>query len=444
MYLVSARRPVAWIACLVTVLGADAGAASAPGEAASELAAGHALDPEGELTLARAVEAGLAGNPDLVASSFELKAADARITQARKRPNPELSVQLDNLSVSGEAHGTDALASTLSLSQVIEMGGKRGFRTEVAEGGRDLVAVERQAQQLDVLAEITRRFIALVAAQEHLTFAQGARELTQRTLEAITARVQAARSPEAERSRARIALTRSHLEEQQASSEVRSARAALAALWGSEEPRFSKAKADLFAVEPIESLDMLTKKIDRNPDFVRFASEARLRDSEVRLAQAQARPDITLGFGIGRFNETRNTGLTFGFSMPLPVFDRNQGAIREAQVRRAQTDATRQAALLRARAVVYALYQELTVSRSRLETLRADALPQAQQALDQTQYGYERGRFSYLELSTAQQELLALRATLIEAAAEYHRVLADLERLTNEPVALASGAQELP
>lgn len=404
----------------------------------------RATEPTGELTLGQAIEVALARNPDLAASGYELKAADARIAQARLRPNPEVSVQLDNLAIGGAARGTDVLGSTLSLSQVIEMGGKRARRTDVAGMDRDLVGIERQAQQLDVLAEVTRRFITLIAAQERVVFAQSARELTQRTLDAITTRVRAARSPEAERSRARIAVTRALVEEQQAGSELRGARSALTALWGSQEPTFTRARADLFALDTVESFEGLIQKLERNPGFVRFASEARLRDAELRLAQAQARPNITVGVGVGRFNDTRTTGLTAGFSMPLPLFDRNQGAIREAQVRRTQTDAQREAAFLRARAAVYGLYQQLAASRTSLQTLRDDALPQAQQALDQTQYGYERGRFSYLELATAQQELLQLRAALIEVAADYHRELAEIERLTNEPVAADATAQDLP
>jgi cobalt-zinc-cadmium efflux system outer membrane protein len=438
-----------WIACTGFVMlaavstGAPAAWAAEPPAPEPTASALPSAEPVGELTLAGAIDVALARNPDLIASAYELNAAEARILQARLRPNPDLSVQLDNVGIGGAARGTDVLSSTLSLSQVIEMGGKRGYRTDVATMDRDLAGIERQAQQLDVLAEVARRFITLVAAQERMEFAQSARDLAQRTLDAITARVQAARSPEAERSRARIALTRALVEEQRAASELRSARTALAALWGSQAPRFTQAKADLFTLDPVEPFDALVAKLERNPDFVRFASEVRLRDAELRLAQAQARPNITLGVGVGRFNETHNTGVSVGFSMPLPVFDRNQGAIREAQVRRSQTDAQRQAAFLRARADIYGLYQQLLASRTRLETLRTQALPQAQEALDQTQYGYERGRFSYLELATAQQELLELRATLIEAAADYHRELAEIERLTNEPV--ATGArQELP
>lgn len=393
-------------------------------------------EPTGELTLGRAVQAALARNPELVASEYDLKAADARITQAGLRPNPEVSLELENFAGTGSVKGAQALETTLSLSQVVEMGGKRALRQAVATRDRDLVTIERQAQQMDVLADLTQRFIELVAAQDRLDLAVSTRELAQRTLEAITVRVEAARSPELERSRARIALTRARLEEQQAQSQLRGMRQALAALWGSSAPAFGRASADLFALESVAPFEDLVRKLERNPDFLRFASEARLREAELKLARAQAKPDVTFGLGVRRLQQTRDQALVAGFSVPLQIFNRNQGSIREAEARLAQTDAQRNAAFLRAQAAVYRLYQELQASRTRMETLRAEALPQAQQALDQTQFGYERGRFSYLELATAQQELLDVRAAVIAAAADYHQTLAEIERLTGEPVSV--------
>ena len=99
---------------------------------------------------------------------------------------------------------------------------------------------------------------------------------------------------------------------------------------------------------------------------------------------------------------------------------------------------------MRARAVLSSLYRELTVTRARFELLRTDALPSAQQALEQSQYGYDRGRFSYLELATAQQELLGLRSAVIDAASDFHRVLAEIERLTGEPLAGDRNKQDTP
>lgn len=391
-----------------------------------------ASEPTGELTLARAIQAALARNPDLAASAYELKAADAQITQAGLRPNPQLDVDVSGGSF---LRGGEPEESTLLLSQVLELGGKRGYRVAAATAGQEVTEVVRQAQQLDVLADVTRRFITLVAAQERLDLARRATELSQRMLDEVAKRVQAARSPEAERSRARIALIRAQLDEQQAGSELRAARSALAALWGSDAPAFREAKADLFVLDPVEPFEKLVAAVEHNPDFLVFASEARLRDAELRLARSQAVPDLSLSVGVQRSTVTHDTALIAGFSIPLPLFNRNQGAIREAQVRRTQTSAQRQAEFLRTRATLYGLYQQLLASRSRVETLRMDALPQAEQALEQTRYGYERGRFSYLELATALQDLLGLRGAAITAAADYHSTLTEIERLTGEPLA---------
>lgn len=391
-------------------------------------------EPHGVLTLPQAIEIALRRNPELLASRYELTAAQARILQAGLRVNPELDVELENFAGSGEANGTDALETTLSLSQVIELGGKRALRRFVAEADSDLIGIEQRARQLDALAEVTRRFIEVVTAQERARYSGESLRLAQQTLDAVAARVRAARAPVAEESRARIAVTRAAIEERQAQTGLRAARYSLASLWGSVAPSFTSAEANLFAFDPVQAFDALVAQIERNPDLTRFASEARLRDAELRLAQARARPNLAFSVGVRRLEASNDTALVAGFSMPLPVFDRNQGAIREARVRRAQSDAERQAAMLRTRGTLYAVYQEMTAARARAESIQTEAVPQAQTALEQTQNGYERGRFSFLELITAQQELLELRDAAIDAAADYHRLLTELERVTSEPL----------
>ncbi|MGE0114976.1 MAG: TolC family protein [Steroidobacteraceae bacterium] len=403
-----------WCACVLT---------AAPALAASE--------PVGELSLRHAIDAALTHNPDLTVSSYELKVAEARVTQAGLRPNPQASVEFENFIGTGETSGIKSLETTLSLSQTIELGGKRGFRVSTAALGGELTGVVRQAQQLDVLAEVTRRFIDVVSAQQAVSLAQRATGLTEQSLAAITARVAAARTPLAEQSRATIAVTRARIEQQQAEKTLQGKRRALAALWGGRTAAFSSASAELFTLPTVQPFETLSARLQGNPDFLRFATEARLRDAEWRLAQSQAKPNLNVGIGIRRFEATDDAALVAGFSIDLPVFNRNQGVIREAEVRREQLRVQSQAALIRAEATLFGLYQELLSARASVETLRTDAIPQAEAALLQTQDGYERGRFSYLELAAAQQELLGLQGTAIEAAADYHRFLAEIERLTN-------------
>jgi outer membrane protein, heavy metal efflux system len=391
-------------------------------------------EPSGDLSLARAIDATLRRNPELAVTSFALKIFDARITQAGLRPNPQAAIELEDFAGSGVVRGVDSLQTTLSLSQVIELGGKRAYRVNVASYDRELSGIERQTQQLDVLAEVTRRFINVVLAQHQVTLAQRATTLADQTLAAITLRVQAARSPLAEQSRANIAVTRARIEQQQAESHLQSARRSLATLWGSRTPSFTSVSADLFALPAVQSFESLAARLQGNPDFLRFATEARLRDAELRLAQVQAKPDLNVSLGVRRFEASNDIALVAGISIPIPLSNRNQGEIREAQVRREQLRVQSQSALLKAEATLFGLYQELQSSRVRMTMLRSDAIPQAEAALVQTQNGYERGRFSYLELASAQHELLGLQSAAIEAAADYHRLVAEIERLTAEPI----------
>lgn len=402
--------------------------------ASANAIAADASEPRGAITLAQALDAALKSNPELAASRYELTAAQARIVQAGKRLNPELSLELENFAGGGEAQGTDALETTLAFSQVVELGGKRSLRRSIAEVDSDLVTLDLRARQLDLLADVTRRYIDVVAAQERIRFADENVAIAQRTLDAIAAWVKAARSPIAEESRARITLTRAQIDRRQATLALETARSALSLTWGRVDPQFTSANADLFAFQALETFEALAAKIERNPDITRFASEARLRDAELRLAQAQVRPNVTFSVGVRNFRESGDNALVAGFSMPLAVHDRNQGGIAEARARRAQSDAELAASKTRLLGTLYALYREIGAARERATSLREEALPQARDALTQTQSGYERGRFSFLELLTTQQDLLALSEAAIDAAAEYHRLLAELERLTSEPL----------
>src|SRR2546423_1361737 len=129
-------RPMA--ACtLVCALLAPAGLSAAP-----------AREPRGTLSLSQAIAATVEQNPDLQASAYELKAGDARITQAGLRPNPEASLELEGLVGTGIARSADERQGTLTLSQVLELGDKRGRRVAVATSDRELVGIEQKAQEL--------------------------------------------------------------------------------------------------------------------------------------------------------------------------------------------------------------------------------------------------------------------------------------------------------
>lgn len=403
--------------------------------AAALLAPAQAAEPPAPLTLRDAVRASLAANPDLAGFAFELRAQEARTDAAGLRPAPTLSATVENVLGSGEHSGLNTAETTFALSQVVELGGKRGARIGAAQSGRELIAVTEQAAQLDVLAEVTRRFIHVAGDQEQLALTRNATALARETVQAVTTRVNAAKAPDAELRRARITLARAEVEQEHAEHELGTSRRKLAAMWGDGEARFGAVAADLYTLPRPAPFESLLARLDANPDFVRFASEARLRDAEIRLAEAKRRADVTFSGGLRHLEETGDQALVFGLSLPLGAGRAAAPAIAEATALHGLTVARRDADAVRAKAQLYELHQELRHAITETELLRGTVLPEMAGALDETRYAYERGRYGYLEWVEAQREFIAIRRSLIEAAVNAQVFQAEIERLTGEPLA---------
>jgi cobalt-zinc-cadmium efflux system outer membrane protein len=205
-------------------------------------------------------------------------------------------------------------------------------------------------------------------------------------------------------------------------------------MWGDQEPNFDTVSADLEQLPTLAPIAPILDQLQQSPAFARFAAERRLREAERKLARAQAVPDLTVGLGLRRLSLNNDYTLVASLSMPLPVYNRNQGEIAAATAKIEVSDAEREAAHLRMRAVLYGLYQEAVQVRVRAAAINNEATPQAEQALVLTQRGFENGRFSFLELTDAQRQVLELRSQFIEACGDAHRLDAEIERLTGQPI----------
>ncbi|MGC4028748.1 MAG: TolC family protein [Steroidobacteraceae bacterium] len=373
-------------------------------------------------------------NPDLASFAFALRAQDARIELAAQRPALQAGVELEDFAGNGAARGVSGSDLTLTLSSVIELGGQRDRRIDVARREREGLEIARQSAQLDVLAEVARRFIHVAAGQQQLELAGTAVQLAQDTVNEVQRRVRAARSPEVELARARIALSRARVEQEHAEHELLSARRRLAAMWGGREPDFGEVDGDLFRLPQIADFDALARRLAGSPDFLAFASETRQREAEVQLALARARTSLSWSVGVRRLGREHDFGLVAGVSVPLFAGQRAQPQIDAARAGRAEVETRAEAARVRAEATLYGLVQELRHAITEARLLRDEVMPQMQAALAATEYAWQRGRYSYLEWTDAQRERLDVQRALIETAANAQIFQVEIERLTRSAV----------
>ena len=386
-------------------------------------------EPTGELTLRQALALGLAGNPDLIAFSWEVRTGDPRILQAGLIPNPELGVELENFLGSEPSRKFETLETTLSISQLVELGGKRAARIGLASSEKEVSIWEYEAKRADVAADVAKSFVEVLSAQDRLTLAEELARLAKEVLNAVAARVTAGKISPVEETRASVTSSIGGIELERARLGLEGARKRLAAAWGSQKPMFSKAVGQLDRLPPIPSQEVLVDRISRNPDVARWAAEMEQRKAALALERANRISNVTLSGGVRREREAKDTSFVFGAAVPLPLFNRNQGKILESQYRISKAEREREAAGNKVLAALSEAYQALATGYAEATTLRSTVLPGAQSAFEATSEGFRQGKFGYLEVLDAQRTLFEARGRYVEALGAYHKAAADTERL---------------
>lgn len=385
------------------------------------------------LSLQEAIERSLEQNLDLKAFGFELEAQAGRVQQASARPPPEVQALVENVLGSGERSDFDAGEITLSLVLSLERGA-RERRVEAARAGGELLSTEQRIQRLDVAAETARRFIAVLEAQQGLAEADEATALGRTMRETVQKRLQAGQVPRAEVARSEAQLARLGLDEEHAEHQLAAARQRLSAHWGETEPDFASAQGELLSLPPLEDYALLRARLGKTGDLERLLSERRLREAEIRLAEARGRPPWQVSAGVRRFEIDDEHAFVVGVSVPLASRSAVQGALAESRARSAQVDARTEALRVRLESELFGLYQELRHSYAEVAALREQVLPRMTEAAEQARQAYERGRYAYGEWVSAQRELLEVRRELLRASAQAHRERIEIERLTGAAV----------
>jgi len=383
----------------------------------------NSTEPGTLLTLEAALRLALSANPELAVAVRELEAAEGPVIQGRALPNPHLQTLLEDTR-------PETRTTTVQISQLIELGGKRAARIDAAERGRDIAAAELAARRAEIRALVSSAFFDLLVAQERIRLADAAVALARRAADAAAKRVIAGKVSPVEETRARVAEAGARIDAAQAGSEVRAARQRLAALWGSSAPRFAQASGDMDSLPAVPSAEALGARMQEAPALARARIEVQRRKALSDLERARRVPDVTVSFGTKRVAELGRDQAMFGVSIPLPIFDTNRGNLREAlgredkardELTAVQTRLTLEAMLARER---------LGAAREEAGALLREVLPNAQSAYDAATRGFELGRFNFTDVLDAQRTLFQAKAQALSAVAEAHRAAADIDRLT--------------
>jgi cobalt-zinc-cadmium efflux system outer membrane protein len=380
------------------------------------------------LTLDAAIERAIEADPGIRAAAAGVDAARGGVQQARVRPNPELSAEAENFGGRGDLRGFSGAETTFSLSQQIEVGGQRRARIRLADRELHGAELDSVLRGLDLIRDVQTAFYDALAAQELVRIAQE-RVATAEALNASVARrVAAARDPLMAGARAEAGLAEARIALSRAQAEAATARARLSSFLGGESG-FSLIPAD-FALPRTRDHEHAPLS-DTTPDIARLAAQRDLSGAAVNVERSLAWQNPSLSFGYRRFEERNGEGaLVAGVSIPLGLFDRNQGSVARARAEQRRAELELEASRRTIGREYGALERAIATDAAAVQSTEDTVIPQAERALSLAQDGYNRGAFSYLDVLEAQRALSDARQARVEALRSFHTNEAALDRLT--------------
>lgn len=380
------------------------------------------------LTLDVAIQKALAQSPQLKAFASAKMANKGGLRQAGALPNPELAVEVENFAGDGPYKGLDSAEATYGISQLIEIGGKRSARTDMAEQNYQIAGLQYQAARLNVIRDVTVAYAEAVAAHEAMALAQKQQSLAKEVLENVTERVNAAAEPLFQKSKSEVAYSTSQIAYDKAQRDYIIARKQLAALWGEDAQSFELDSSNFYNIAPPEPL---TDSVLRaNPDYTKLEAELARSKASYDLERANAIPDPSITGGIRDFRDTNERAFVAGVSIPIPVFNMNRGNIAKARHEVSQTESEKRNAEIELGTELTRNQQALENAYRQAQSLKDTVIPAAEKAYSLSRSGYRSGKFPYLEVLDAQRTLVEARAEYNDTLKEYHTKRAEVERLT--------------
>jgi len=386
-------------------------------------------NPKGLLSLEKALSLALIQNPKLAVYALEIRAREAQSLQMSLLPNPELSAETENFAGSGIYTGMDVSETTISIGQLIELAGKREKRTQLSVLESDVAAWDYEIAKLEIYSTVISAFTQTLLLQEKIELDKELLNIAMQLQETILNRVQAGAISPAESARASVVISNAENILYRSRQQLKDARQQLAATWNGE-ALFEKVDGKMDNLISVPELDIIIKKLGQTPQLARWAVEIEKRKSSLALSKAMAVPDPVISLAYRRINESEDNAIVAGFSIPLPFFDRNQGAIQEAQIRVKQAEWEKRSLENNLKTRIESVYINAEALSSEIIALREKSIPNAEKAFSIISDGYQRGKFQLIDVLDAQRTLFESRNQLLQSSFEHKLAINELEWLT--------------
>ena len=400
------------------------------------------------LTLNQAWNQVKTANPTISSAQASISAAQGQQIQANLIPNPTFNTTQGNIPGLGAYSNNPNAQSTYSISQIIELGGKRSDRRNIADAQFEQARINYQINNAELFAQVVTTFLNVAEAEEKLRLNNRSIDLNKKTIMVIKQRIDAGRTSALDLQTAKISLNNSYLEKIAIKSELASARYTLAKFWNGSDNNIDKILMPSIREMPLMGLSYYFSRISKNWQLQASFQAEKVTQAEIKLAEAKRYPDITVGVGIDHYfqnSDPKGHNAVMGeISVPIPIFDRNQGNVATAHESYIKSFSETQNNELLLKKSIVNTYQLAMQAKNQTNILKNGIVPESRNNLNLAKMGYERGKYSYLDLLNAQQKLIDAQMREINTIFMYRKAWFMLQILIgNLPITDESCSEKL-
>ncbi|MGE0393564.1 MAG: TolC family protein [Vicinamibacterales bacterium] len=396
------------------------------------------------LSVFEAVTLAVERNPAMVAARAGAEAADADAVAAALRPNPAVTLDSGGYPIFEPARpgywGNSEFM--VRIDQEWETASRRRLRTDVASAGRTVAQLTVQDRARQLALDVKRAYLAAVLAQADRGVAQTSLDEIDRVIALNRARLRQGDISGAELRRLQVERLRFVEDVFGAELALKNARGALLALLNASQldqplELVDGLKAPPSDVGPVAAAAAMAARaqgvvgqaLETRPDALAAREDLRRAETSTRLQRALRRPNVTVGGGY--FNNFGSDGVVFGVTVPLPLFNRNQGGVARADAERRAADARSAATTMSVRLDVQRALNAVETNRARVEYIEREYLTNAQESRDIVLASYRLGVADLIDFLDAQRAYRDTQRT-------YNRALFD-QRISLFDLAAAVG-----
>lgn len=288
------------------------------------------------LTLEQALELAEREHPQVAEAKSRVTAAEGRMLQAGLWPNPEFVAKVESAPFQGSVLGDAEYLAGASIR--LPVGGRLEAAVRVEELEAKRAARDLEVRRREVRGRVHAGFAAALFAEQAVRLQEEALRIAENGAALTRARLGAGDALPEDVARAEVEGVRVRLERDRAASLRSLAGLALAAALGDSTIRVESVAGALDAALDLPALGSILSELDENALMSAVKLEIEAAESRVDLARAQRVPDVNLDLFYRRLGTAESNAFDVGVSVPLPLFDRNQGRLAEA---RAEVSAAR-------------------------------------------------------------------------------------------------------